>query len=169
MKVESKLEAPTPPLHKADVMRSCLWDKLPKEQIKKVFEQECCDIDGEFLGFTDIYERLAEMIPKHFTIIDLGCAYNPQCFYFTEHKKYVAVDISDCVKFQSENCIIYQKSIEDFIADNLKDYDLEETFAICSYVPPWGGNNGEMVRKAFKNLFVYYPHGGYKVSLRHHA
>lgn len=137
-----------------------LWSKLPQEQIDAVFGQEFCDIDPEFLGFTKIYRNLSELIPKHFTVIDLGCAYNPQCFYFTEHKKYISVDYSPCVKFKSSNCIIYQKSIEEFIAENLKEFNLDETFAICSYVPPWGGNNREMVRKAFKNVFVYYPHGG---------
>jgi len=135
---------------------------LPKEQIEKVFDQKDCDIDYDFLGFTEIYKSLSEIIPKHFTIVDLGCAYNPQCFYFTEHKKYVAVDVSDCVKFQSDNCEIYEKRIEDFISQDLNKFDLEETFAICSYVPSWGGDNGEMVRKAFKNCFVYYPHGGYE-------
>ena len=52
-------------------------------------------------------------------------------------------------------------TLHNFCEKNLKDYDLEETFAICSYVPPWGGDNTGMVRKAFKNLFVYYPHGDY--------
>jgi hypothetical protein len=138
---------------------------LPKDQIERVLNQKYCDIDLNFLGFTDIYENLSKIIPKHFTVIDLGCAYNPQCFYFTEHKQFVAVDISECEKFKSDNCLIFQKSIEDFILENIKDYNLDETFAICSYVPPWGGDNREMARKAFKNIFVYYPHGGYKINL----
>ena len=111
------------------------------------------------MGFNDIYEILSKIIPEHFTIIDLGCGYNPQCFYFTKHKKYVAVDISDCEKFKSDNCVIYQKSIEDFIKEDISGLNLDETFAICSYVPMREANR-EMVRKAFKNLFIYYPHGG---------
>ncbi len=141
---------------------SPLLKKLPKDQIKKVFEQKECDIDGFFLGFMDIYESLSKIIPKHFTIIDLGCAYNAQSFYFKDHKQYIAVDISDCGKFKTDNCKIYNLSIENFINFNLKQFNLEETFAICSYVPDWGGDNKKMVREAFKNLFVYYPHGGYE-------
>ena len=55
---------------------------IPKEQIDKVFNQKLCDIDEEFLGFLNQYKALSSLIPKHFTVIDLGCAYNPQCFYF---------------------------------------------------------------------------------------
>lgn len=137
-----------------------LFELLPKKQVERVLHQTDCDIDPEFMGFTDIYERLSEIIPRHFTIVDLGCAYNPQCFFFTEHKKYIAVDISDCEKFKSDNCLIYHKSIEDFIEQDISGLNLDETFAICSYVPPWGGDNGKMVRETFHNLFIYYPHGG---------
>ncbi len=134
---------------------------IPKEQKEKVFHQEMCDIDGAFVGFIDIYEKLSTIIPTHFTIVDLGCAYNPQCFYFSEHKKYIAVDISNCVKFQSDNCKIYHKSIENFIKEDTKDLNMDETFAICSFVPDWGGNNIKLARESFKNIFVYYPHGGF--------
>jgi hypothetical protein len=142
-----------------------LLDLLPREQAEKVFHQKMCDIEPCFLGFVDIYERLSEIIPKHFTVIDLGCAYNPQCFFFQEHKQYISVDISDCEKFKSDNCTIYNESIEDFIKNRLIGFDLEETFAICSYVPPWGGDNIELVRKSFKNVFTYYPHGGFEIVI----
>lgn len=131
--------------------------KLPTDQVTKVLHESMCDIDATFLGFTDTYAKLSKIIPKHFTIIDLGCAYNPQCFYFTKHKKYVAVDESDCAKFQAPNCVIYQKKIESFIAENLHEYNLEETFAICNYVP-LREETHELVRRSFKNLYMYYPH-----------
>lgn len=35
-----------------------------------------------------------------------------------------------------------------------------ELFAICSYVPPWHDDNEELVRRAFKHLFVFYPTSG---------
>lgn len=130
---------------------------LPKEQLEAVLNQERCDIDGEFMGFLNEYKYLSKIIPKHFTVIDLGCAYNPQCFYFIEHKKYIAVDIEKCIKFQSDNCEIFEKTINNFINENLHNYDLEETFAICSYVPDWYDKNKELVRQSFKNLFVFYP------------
>lgn len=136
---------------------SRLLNKIPQDQIDKVFDQAECDIDGEFIGFIAIYEKLSKIIPKHFTIIDLGCAYNPQCFYFTKHKAYIAVDESPCEKFQSENCAIYNMKIKKFIDLYVCDFNLNETFAICSYVPCSGDCN-ELIRQTFKNLFVYYPH-----------
>ena len=146
-----------------------LLSLIPQEQIDRVFDQKYCDIDIEFMGFIDIYKKLSEIIPKHFTVVDLGCAYNPQCFYFKDHKKYIAVDISDCEKFKSDNCEIFNKSIEDFIKEDISDLNLNETFAICSYVPPWGGDNRKMVREAFQNQFIYYPHGGYSVRIYNNA
>lgn len=135
---------------------------LPKEQCDAVFNQPMCDIEPVFLGFTKIYKNLSQIIPKNFTVIDLGCAYNPQCFYFTEHKRYIAVDSWKNQVFKSENCEVYFMTIKQFIQRHLKDYDLNETFAICSYVPPWGDDNMKLVRDNFINVFTYYPHGGFK-------
>jgi hypothetical protein len=47
--------------------------------------------------------------------------------------------------------------IEKFIDLYVCDFNLNETFAICSYVPR-NGDCHELIRKTFKNLFVYYPH-----------
>ncbi len=135
-----------------------LLDIIPQEQQDKVFNQDC-DIDYEFLGFTKMYKHLSFIIPKHYVIIDLGCAYNAQCYYFKEHKKYIAVDISDIHKFSTDNCKIYKMTIKKFIEKHISKFDLEETFAICSYVPSWGADNMKLVRESFKNVFTYYPHG----------
>lgn len=138
-----------------------LFAMLPPDQINRVMGQKWQDISPEFLGFVDIYKALSEIIPKHFTIVDLGCAANAQCFLFQEHKKYIAVDNFPCTeKFISSNCVIYEMSIKCFIKIYVKDLFLPETFAICSYVPPWGGDNMKMVRDNFRNVFTYYPHGG---------
>ena len=139
-----------------DQCLSELWKELPKNQIKKIFDSSYCDIDETFIGFIDTYKRLSLIIPKHFTVIDLGCAYNPQCFYFTKHKLYVAVDEGIMDRFQSKNCMIYQKRIEEFIAQDLSNFNLDESFAICNYVPLTDKGN-ELVRKTFPNIFVYYP------------
>lgn len=144
-----------------------LFHLLPKEQIDPVFGQEECGIDKEFMGFTDIYKNLSEIIPKHFTIVDLGCAYNPQCFYFKNHKKYVAVDSSSVTKFKSDNCEIYCMTIGKYIQEHLKDLDLDETFAICSFVnPQHGSDSSKLTRDNFKNVFTYYPHDSRDRSLR---
>lgn len=142
-----------------------LFKLFPAEQIEAVFSQPEVDIDSSFLGFVDVYRNLSRIIPEHFTVIDLGCAYNPQCFFFAGHKEYVAVDVEQKVRFMSPNCTFYQKTISAFISEDLKRFDLSETFAICSYVPPWYGHDSKVVRETFRNLFVYYPHGGYSPIL----
>jgi len=125
-----------------------------------------CDIEPVFMGFVNTYRHLAELIPKDWTVIDLGCAYNPQCFYFTEHKLYVAVDnFNEMTEmFQAPNTVIYRESINDFVSGHLKDFNLDETFAILNYVPCWGMESNKIVRESFKNLYVYYPHGGYDIK-----
>lgn len=140
-----------------------ILELLPKDQWDEVMNQENCDIEPVFMGFTDIYKKLSEIIPHHWTVVDLGAAYNPQCYYFTKHKKYIAVDTPGTKMFKAHNCEIYQMTIGQFINDHLKDLYLPETFAICSYVPMWYGDNIEVVTHAFKNLFVYYPHGSHKI------
>lgn len=128
---------------------------IPEQELNRVFNQPEVDIDPYFLGFTEIYRNLSEIIPKHWTIIDLGCAFNPQCYYFAKHKKYIAVDLGKSEKFKTDNCTIFEMDIDKFISNHLLDLDLNlnETFAICSYVP----TSTELIRKTFKNLFVYYP------------
>ena len=132
---------------------------IPKEQMERVLSQDMCDIDGGFLGFTDVYENLAAIIPKHWTIVDLGCAYAPQSWIFREHKAYIGVDLSDCEKFHAPNSSFYVCSIAEFLKNHLKEFNQETTFAICSYVPPWGDDNMKLARDNFKNVFTYYPAG----------
>lgn len=138
-----------------------LLRQIPKEQIDEVFNSKV-DIDFEFIGFTDIYEALSKIIPKHWTIVDLGCAYNPQCFYFKNHKAYLAIDIPDFTikRFKTENCQILEMTIQNFIVSpEFENLDLRETFAICSYVPDDSARN--LARQKFPNLYVYYPCGTY--------
>ena len=137
-----------------------LFKQLPQQQVERVFSQDMADIEPSFLGFVEIYYHLSQIIPNHFTVIDLGCAYNPQCFLFENHKKYIAVDESTKTKrFKSSNCKIYSISIQKYIEKHITDLDLDETFAICSYVP--SSEAVKLARETFKNIFVYYPHGGH--------
>lgn len=134
-----------------------LLKMLPVEQKERVFRSDMCDIDGEFLGFVDFYYHLSKVIPKEWIVVDLGCAYAGQSFFFEGHEKYVGVDLLVEQRFVSKNSVHYKMSVENFIGDHLGDFDLGSTFAICSYVPPWGGDNGKMVRDSFTNCFVFYP------------
>jgi hypothetical protein len=143
---------------------------IPDDQKSRVFNAKICDINREFLGFLGIYERLSQIIPKHWTIVDLGCAYAPQAFLFRDHAKYVGVDLpwknlefypeAKIERFQAPNTVIYEMSIAKFIEQHIGNFSLDTTFAICSYVPPWGGDNMKCAREAFKNVFTYYPAGG---------
>jgi len=129
---------------------------LPKDQCDAIFNQKYCDIDYEFMGFLDVYESLSKIVPKYWSIVDLGCAYAPQCFYFEKHKEYVGVDVSGCLKFKAGNTKHFRMPIEKFIKEHSSEFNMDETFAICSYV---GDQSMKIVRQTFKNVFTYYPHG----------
>lgn len=157
----------------SDDINKYLLEIIPEEELDRVFGQEYCDITPEFMGFVSTYYHLSQIIPEHWTVIDFGAAYNPQSYFFTKHKKYIAVEVNKFFMgdtsnkiewisfemFQPDNCEIYQMTTGDFIKKHLEDdYDLEETFAICNYVPPWyEEDSGELVRKYFPNAYVFYP------------
>jgi hypothetical protein len=132
---------------------------LPKDQLERVFRQDMCDIDPTFLGFTDIYLALAGIIPKHWTVVDLGCAYSPQAFIFKDHKAYVGVDLYAKERFSAPNTRHYTMPIADFIEQHAAGFEKNQTFAICSYVPPWHSDNIALTRANFENVFTYYPSG----------
>ena len=139
-----------------DMCSLSLWKKLPKDQIDMVMSGNI-DIEPQFLGFVSTYLLLSFLIPKHFTVIDLGCAYAPQCFYFSDHKQYVGVDLSVENRFHTDNTTMYTMSISNFIKDYIELFDLDTTFAICNYVPEWRDDNMKLIRENFKNVFVFYP------------
>lgn len=128
---------------------------LPKDQVDIVLEQDYCELDCSFLGFTDIYEHLSCIIPEHFSIIDFGCYLATQSFYFQNHKSYTGVDLTELKRFKFENTTHYIKSIQRFIVEDLHKYDLDETFVICSYVPD--DKASSMIREKCKNIFIFYP------------
>lgn len=67
------------------------WMKENTALTQKVMHQKNCEIDPEFMGFVDVYYHLSKIIPKHLTVIDIGCCYAPQCLYFKNHHKYIGV------------------------------------------------------------------------------
>ena len=145
---------------KLEDMTVDLLEIIPKEELTRVLNQNEVDIDPEFLWFIHIYKNLSEIIPKHFTVIDLGCAYAPQTYYFSEHKEYIGVDVFPGERFSGHNTDHYIMGIEKFC--KWHDFDPKETFAICSYV----GKASEYVRGYFENVFTFYPHGGEKPVVR---
>lgn len=148
--------------------------KIPKEQIKEVFEQEYCDIDYDFIGFIETYFHLSKIIPKHFDVIDLGCAYNPQCYYFTKHKSYTGVDLGilpvyqPCEKkiefkqFKSLNCKLIHKHINTFLEEDAENYEKNTTFVICNYSTQ-NQKILEKISKIFKNIYMFYPSTNFRI------
>jgi hypothetical protein len=130
-------------------------------QVERVFEG-CArvELDPDFLGFVGLYKRLAEMIPLHWGVVDLGCAYAPQAWYFREHAFYVGVDHSDScefgpfVRFAFGNTQHVVGSIEEYL-DALPRFEVP-VFAIASYVPAQP-ETMRRVRETFQDLFVFYP------------
>lgn len=57
-----------------------LLSLIPKEEIEKLKNNigDCC---AEFMGFVDIYYHLSQIVPKYYTIIDFGAAYNTQNYF----------------------------------------------------------------------------------------
>lgn len=135
---------------------------IPKEEVERVFrdsESASAEIDLSFLCFEESYEYVLENTDKSDIIIDLGCAYNPQCFYFKDYDKYIAVDypLFDNVRFDSGNVDFYIMSIQKFINEILPtlDLDLNNCVAICSAVPDEKAR--DLVRETFPRHYISYP------------
>lgn len=132
-----------------------LMQLLPKEQIEEVFDYKRCELEPDFLGFTETYRLLAKLIPKHYTVIDFGCYAAAQCYYFRHHKKYIGVDCDDTPRFHFANTEHVKMEITKYISNMDEDMDLSCVFAICNYVPDEKAQ--EDIRKKFENLYIFYP------------
>lgn len=144
-------------LHEASNRR--LLTKIPTAQLDRVFASDMCELQADFLGFVGIYERLAEIIPLEWTVVDLGCAHAAQAFFFERHARYIGVDLLTKVKdrFAAANSEHRHMPIKRFVKLYLSTLCLSSTFAICSYVPSWGADNSQLARTNFLNVFTYYP------------
>jgi len=135
-----------------------LIKQIPKKLIDKMFENADIDVDYTFLCFEEAYKAVTEFVPKDTIIIDFGCAYAFQSWYFKDYKKYIGVEIQGNEKsvLKLDNSEFYFMSIQEFISEFDKlGYDKEKVFAICSYVPDKQAR--QMVRENFPYCLVYYP------------
>lgn len=142
-----------------------IFEYLPIEEADRLFSVNYRmggNVDYTHMGFTHVYKSLLNIVPKHFTIIDLGCSYAPQCYYFHDYKQYIGVDVEDEKRFSTPNTTHYCCSIQKFIKEKLPNLylDLKQCFAICSYVPD--DKATELARETFPNILVYYPNGGFE-------
>lgn len=139
-----------------------LFQIIPKEKIEQIFRTSntvSAECDQTFLGFEDVYKAVTLFVPKNRVIIDFGCGYAFQSWYFREYKKYIGIDNTTCSfdVLKTENSEFYFTSIQDFIQNVFpkKGYEPEDVFAVCSYVQDV--NAREMVKKSFPYCLVYYP------------
>lgn len=150
-----------------------LADIISKEEIDRVFGGTAsAEIGPEFLGFLVPYKMLSEIIDEEYIVIDIGCGYNPQSYFFDRHKQYIAISpkfdpAPEIAHWKPElfsgpdNCTIVETDARGFIEDHLPDilpdgYTLNDCFTICNYVP-LSDEDSELVRKTFKNIYNFYP------------
>lgn len=133
---------------------------IPQEEFERL-KGTLGEMCGEFMGFCDTYYHLSQIIPKDWTVIDFGAANNPQAYFFTEHKKFIAVNPptgnkEDSGMFCPSNCEIYRMTTGQFLKK--VKYPKEKVFAICNYVPNWYGERSmNLVHKHFQNCYTFYP------------
>lgn len=136
-----------------------LFKIIPEEEIKRVFScgTASAELDYTFLAFEDVYKSILSFVPKGKIIIDLGCAYAPQAYYFEDYLGYIGVDVKiPDVHFITSNMSLYEMSIQQFCLKVIEEnWNLEKYFAICSYVPD--DDARKCVRETFHNCLVYYP------------
>ena len=148
-----------------------LYEKIPKDQLYK-FRGDLVEIDHTFMAFLESYKPVAELIPKDFTIIDLGCYMAAQSFLFEDFNRYIGVDNFEnyfpsrtrqedinrtCERFISKNAEHFVLRIQDFLdvySNELKG-DSNKIYAICSFVPGYESFFDKMI-EIFPNCLITY-------------
>ena len=93
-----------------------LFKRIPREKLEYLFEhsEAGAELDISFLGFEDPYRFVKDIARKDMIIIDFGCAYATQSWYFREHEKYIGVDaviiISICHFYHSLSSYSFNSS-----------------------------------------------------------
>ena len=132
---------------------------IPDDEMEEILSQDECELQPDFLGFVNVYEPLSNLIPPNKIVIDFGCYLAAQSYFFQEHKAYIGVDPIKMKRFEPSNAAHFEMTAQFFIRHVLpkflKEYDIDDFCAICSYV-----NDREatkLVRETFPNVFCYYP------------
>lgn len=144
-------------------MQTCeLFHLIPREKLDYLFthsDRAGAEMDPTFLGFEDVYRYASLNIPKDKIILDLGCAYATQSYYFTDFEKYIGVDIegNENSVIHTDNSAFYFTSIQDFIENIYPTLNIEkqDVYAICSAVPDKEAVN--LAKATFPNLLYWYP------------
>lgn len=128
------------------------------DRVHAIIEDNSASIEPSFLGHMEQYEALAKIIPVGRTVIDLGCCFGFQGWYFRNHARYIGVDVglSDDNLFRIPNGSYFAMTIDEFTQEHRDICEQRNTFAICNYVP----NIGTRSLSVFRDLFTYYPQTG---------
>lgn len=117
------------------------------------------DIDESFVGFLDNYFFLSRMIPTDRIILDIGCAYAFQSYYFRDHALYIGIDtgeIKDRLVLPHTEHINLHVEVPKQLETIRYQWVPQNTpcFAICNYVP---GRTARFVSQVFPDCFCFYP------------
>lgn len=129
--------------------------KRNSKLFSEIMEGKQADIACDFLGFVSTYFYLAKIIPLDYTVIDFGCAYAPQSYYFRYHKQYIGIDYSlPKTHFYEKNSVFYGLDCLTFIDKNF--YNNGKQFAICNYAI-CNKNLLNLIKVSYQNCYVFYP------------
>lgn len=147
---------------------------IPKEEMNRVFKESysaAAEIGPDFMCFDEPYQQAACVANKDSIILDLGCAYAPQAYYFTDCKQYIGVDmpmvrpehplnypnIKPETRFHPDNARFYIMTIQQFIQTVLPELklDMNHVIAVCSAVPDTQAR--QLVIDTFPIHYVSYP------------
>jgi len=135
-------------------LNSEILSEIDRQEVNRLFSYPECELDGDFIAFLNSYADLKEIVPKGWTILDLGCYQALQGHLYKDHARYIGVDsgVSSEWRLRQDNAEYYECTIQDFIERILPelDIDLEKTFAVCSYVPD------KQAREMVRNTFPYF-------------
>jgi hypothetical protein len=137
----------------AGLLQALMRDPFYLPQLNAILEAGDGDIQPDFLGFTSTYRHLALMIPLHWTVVDFGCSYAAQSYYFRKHKKYIGVDGWATTRIAASNTEHRSMTIEAYLKHYREFEGKGPVFAICNYVP----TSTAALRAAYTSLFVFYP------------
>ena len=134
---------------------------IPQSELDRVFrdsETASADMDCTFLCFEDVYMKVREHCHSNTIIIDFGCAYAPQSYWFRDCEKYIGIDLPmrKDIRFHTDNSEMYIMSGQKFIREVLPamELDYDHVIAICSYVPD--EELQKLVAETFKYNYVQY-------------
>ena len=136
------------------------------DQLERILARTQTGIDESFLGFVRTYELLAQLIPLHWAVVDIGCCNALQAWFFRHHRGYYGVDPSVPVseRLVLPNTYHFFYAIEDvelltggivYRDEDVAELTNEPVFAICNYVPSDEAN--KVIRQRYKNLYSFYP------------